>query len=316
MDNWFSSNNVLKIVALLIGTMLWMVVNFNDTPGTIPQPQDSTMTIRDVKIIPYVDPNRYSTVTVEPERVNISVTGKVSALSQVGDFEVYVDLADLGPGTHPNVPVKLRGLPVNVTAQVSPSFVQVYLEEKVMKETPVTLDITGTPAVGYKMGQPIISPNHVKLVGSESLLAEVHRIAGVVDVQDVEKEVQQKVKLTAYDEAGNPLEVAIEPQVVSVVIPISTPFKKLPFILDYTGQVPDGFAIADIRKSVDQITVYGSQDVLDVLDFYMGPGTRCNEHDRVQEVPAGHSCSWWGFTNRSETSRGRSENRHVGEKNV
>jgi YbbR domain-containing protein len=273
MEQWIRNHTVLKVIALLIGIMLWMVVNYNDAPGSPNVTPDSTMTIRDVEVIPYVDANRFASVRIEPRFVTVVLTGKVSALNKIntGDFETYVDLSKLGSGDHQYIPVGIKGLPVNVSVQVVPSLINVSLEEKIHKEMNISLDVIGSPAAGFKAGAPVIAPSKVKLTGSESLLESVAKVEGKVDISGAEGEVDQKTKLIAYDAAGNELEVTIEPQVIGVKIPITTPFKKLPLILDVRGEVASGYAIASIEKNVDNVTVSAMQEVLDALDFYMGP---------------------------------------------
>lgn len=273
MEQWIRNHTILKIIALLIGTMLWMVVNYNDAPGSPNVTPDSTMTIRDVEVVPYVDMNQFASVRIEPESVTVVLTGKVSVLNRIntGDFETYVELGRLGPGDHQYIPVGVKGLPVNVSVQVVPSLVNVSLEEKIHKEMNVSLDISGSPSAGYKVGEPVIAPSKIKLTGSESLLAKVAKVEGKVDITGAEEEIDQKTKLVAYDDAGNVLEVAMNPQVVGVKIPITTPYKSLPLLLDVRGQVAEGYAIASIDKDFDNVIVYGTLEVLDALEFYMGP---------------------------------------------
>jgi YbbR domain-containing protein len=249
------------------------VVNNNEVPISPTTTPESTMTIKDVAITSYVDQNRFALVEVQPKTVTLAITGKVSALSRIitGEIESYVDLSNLSSGEHRSVPVKIKGLPANVTVEVVPGFVQVNLEEKVHKELNVTYKVKGAPSVGFKVGEAIISPSKVKITGSESLLASVDKIVGEIDVTGAEQEVIQKTKLVAYDRNGKEVKIDMEPQVVTIKAPISSPFKQLPLILDINGRVPTGYAIVGIQKSVEQITVYGPQESLDALDFYMGP---------------------------------------------
>jgi YbbR domain-containing protein len=273
MDKWFRNHTVLKIIAVFIGTMLWMVVN-NDEVSISPTPSpESTMTIKDVEIIPRIDQNRFASVQVKPQTVTISITGKANVLSRIvtGEIEASVDLNKLSAGEHRSIPVKFKGTPTNVTVQVVPGFVQVNLEEKVHKEMNVTYRLKGTPSVGFKVGDPIISPSKVKITGSESLVASIDKIIGEVDVAEAEQEVIQKTKLVAYDLDGKEVKIDMTPQVVTIKVPISSPYKLLPLILDINGRVPAGYAILNILKNMEEVIVYGPQESLDALDFYIGP---------------------------------------------
>ena len=81
---------------------------------------------------------------------------------------------------------------------------------------------------------------------------------------------EKKMKVVVLDKKGNEMtDAVINPSVVEVEIPITKPFKKLPLQI---GSPASCRWIGDriLQPSVDQITVYGPQDVLDKYDFYDG----------------------------------------------
>lgn len=272
MDKWFGNNTMLKLVALVIGTMLWMVVNFNEAPVAPPTSPDRTITVQE-EIIPVVEKDRFAAIEINPERVTVVITGKLNRLSQlnVRNLEAYVNLNDYMPGDHAYVPVEIRGLPSNVSAEIIPKFVRVTLEDYVQKEMDVTIDITGSAAAGFTVGEPVVTPSNVRLTGSETDISAIVKVAGNMTVDGAQSDVEGKLKLIAYDADGNKVPIDMEPQVVNVRIPISSPYKSVPLILNITGQPPSGYAIASVRQDVNNVVIFATQEVLDAIDFYMGP---------------------------------------------
>lgn len=273
MDKWFRNNNVLKLVALLIGTLLWTIVHFNQSPPAALTPAQSTVTINNVALTTYVDEKRYEVTDINPQEVDIVVTGRLSLLSQIrtDNYTVYADLRKLGPGTH-QVPIAASGFPSGVQVNILPSTVTVKLDEMQKKEMPVKVVTVGDPAEGYKAGIPIIQPTKVHVTASSSRLKQVDKVVAEIPIGEAYQTLSQKVPLKAFDALGNVIDdVTINPEVVKVDIPITSPYKPLPLQMDIVALPPKGFAVSALAKNVDKVTVYGPQGLIDSLDFYAGP---------------------------------------------
>ncbi|MBP3966554.1 YbbR-like domain-containing protein [Paenibacillus lignilyticus] len=277
MDKWLSHPTAIKILSLMIGILMWAVVHFDSekTPNTVANLTE-TQEIDAVQVTPIgMDDKNYALRLLDPEVVHLTVQGSKSDFliaSRNNDYQVTVDLSQATEGRKV-LPVKVnlpRGLDL---IEVRPSNVTVVLERIVTKEYEVTVKTDGIPGKGYKIGQPVVKPNnrvHVTLPKDQMDL--VASVGGTVSVEGEEETVNdKKMKLVAYDKEGNELtDAVISPSVVEVEIPITKPFKKLPLQIGFTGKLTDGYAIASFTQSVDQITVYGPQDVLDKYDYYDG----------------------------------------------
>jgi YbbR domain-containing protein len=275
MDQWLRNTNVVKIVALIIGIMLWAVVHMEDNtlPGTggtgVREEQ-----ISNVSVTPRYDNSQFYVQTIDPAQVIVTLSGKEAALKQamsISNYSVEVDLTNVGKGEH-IVPLTPIGFPSNVTVRISPSSAKVVLDEKSNKQMPVTINVTGIPGVGLKAGQPIVKPNKVTVtVPSESIEA-VESVRADVNVEKAQAAVTNKARLVAYDKSGKIMEMAtINPAVVEVEVPITSPFTTVPLQLKLVGEPPRGFGVASLIQNVDKVTVFGTQDVLNRMEFYEGP---------------------------------------------
>jgi YbbR domain-containing protein len=274
MDKWLRSNNVVKVIALMIGILLWVVVHLDiakTNPTTTPVPGEQT--INDVKVnLVNFDESHFSIESISPDKVNITLRGKQTALSKLDTsaIQVQADMSNASVGTHA-YPLKMINVPSSFTSSLVPNIVMVTLEELQKKEVPVTIKIIGTPMAGYIVGQPIVNPNRVHVTLKTSELGNVDSVSAEVIVDKALGVVNKQVKLTAYAKNGKPLEATITPPVVDVEIPITVPFKEMPLQVKVIGTPAKGYSIASMTQSVKRVTVFSSQSQLDGMEFYEGP---------------------------------------------
>jgi YbbR domain-containing protein len=275
MDRWLRNTNVVKVIALIIGILLWAVVR---TDGTGVQGSSATgikeQTISNVTVTPKYDADQYFVEVIEPAEVTLSLSGRDSALKRVlntASYSIEVDLTKVGKGEH-ILPLSALNFPSNVTVKMNPGTVKVIIDEKENKAMPVTVDVTGIPAVGLKAGTPVVKPNKVTVTVPSGSYEAVESVRADISVEKAQSPVSSKVRLVAIDKDGKVLEKAvISPAVVDVEVPITSPFTLVPLQLKVVGEPPQGFAVSSLRQSVDKITVYGPQNVLDRLEYYEGP---------------------------------------------
>lgn len=275
MDKWLNHPTSLKIISLIIGLVLWAVVHFDsESPNTVASLTE-TQDIAAVKIkVTGLDERKYTLRLLEPSTVKLRVTGSKSDLLSASpdDYKVTVDVSGIAEGSS-TLPVKVD-LPRGIDyVRVEPQTVTVVLEQMLTKEYEVSIKTEGLPGKGYKLGTPIVKPNNrVHVTLPEDGMDEVSFVGARISVEGEEETVtQKKVKLVVLDKDGKEMTDAIvNPSVVEVEIPITKPFKKLPLQFGFTGTLPAGLAIASFEPNVEQVTVYGPQDVLDKYDFYDG----------------------------------------------
>ncbi|MBW7476281.1 hypothetical protein K0T92_16230 [Paenibacillus oenotherae] len=276
MDKWLSHPTSLKILSLVMGILLWAVVHFDsDSPPNTVASLTETQDIAAVKIkVVGLDDRKYALRLLEPTTVKLRVTGSRSDLLSASpdDYKVTVDVTGIAEG-RTTLPVKVS-LPNGIDyVRVEPQSVNVVLEQMLTKEYEVSIKTDGLPGKGYKTGTPIVKPNNrVHVTLPEDRMDSVSFVGARVSVEGEEETVtEKKVKLLVLDKNGKEMtDAIINPSVVEVEIPITKPFKKLPLQIGFTGKLPKGLAIASFEPGVEQVTVYGPQDVLDKYDFYDG----------------------------------------------
>ncbi|CAN7747467.1 CdaR family protein [Paenibacillus sp. LjRoot153] len=274
MDKWLRNTNVVRIVALVIGIMLWVVVHMEETniSGNTAL-RERVETINNVSITTKYDETHYFISSMSPANVQVILKGKESSVKKVtasNAYQIQLDLTQVGKGDH-QVTLSAVGIPSDVDVEIVPRTVHVIIEELQMKEVPVVINVKGTPAAGLKAGQPIVKPGKVYITAQTSKLDQIENVRGEVSVDKAQSAVTKQVRLQAFDKEGKEVTLNINPSVVDVEVPITSPFQTIPLQLKVSGEPPPGFAIAMITQTPDKVTVYGAQDVVDRLEFYQGP---------------------------------------------
>ncbi|WP_274364701.1 CdaR family protein [Paenibacillus thermotolerans] len=273
MDKWFNNNNVIRVVAVVLGILLWVIVRLdvqNSTTGASPSLTSEKITNASITVVG-LDENRYSIISIDPKTVNVEINGSASAMRKVStrDYKIELDLSSVEPGEQ-LVPVRATGFPKGVEVNIDPPNVYVTVEEKQRKEIPVAINVTGTPAEGYTAGEPIVEPNRVNVTVSGTMAEKLDKVVGEISVDGATSTVKQQVKLAALDKKGDPLDVVISPPVVDVEVPVSSPFKTVPLQIKLNGDPPAGYAVGAFEQNVSEVTVYGKQAYLNSLEFYDG----------------------------------------------
>lgn len=275
MDNWLGNKNVVRVIALGLGILLWAMTRLDspEPPGASAS-QPRTYDILDVKVQPEgLDTEQYALKAVEPSRVQIRVRGRESVIRKLKpeDYQIRLNLYEAKEGVYtlPLMPAFPQGIEL---VAMYPPRVTVHIEKLQTKEFEVTIRTKGEPASGFKVGTPIVDAQRVHVTLPEGLLQTVESVQAEVDITGQDKAVKEKrVKLAAYDGKGQVIDGArINPSVVEVEIPITKPFKTIPLQVKYRGQARPGVSIASVTQSIDQVTIYAPQNVLDQFDFYDG----------------------------------------------
>ena len=269
----------MKIIALALAFMLYMSVNIdttstqqrNNTASPFPSsPNVDFETVTDVPVEVYYDRDNL-VVSGLPQSVAVTLegpTGTVKPAALQKDFEVYLDLSGLEMGTH-QVPLQWRNISNKLNVTIEPGVATVTIQEKVMENFPVEVDFINREQIeeGYQPEQPIVKPNIVKVTGSRELIDSIALVKARVDLKGVNESISQQSRVTVYDREGNTLNVEVEPAVVEINVPITSPFKAVPLKINRKGSLKENLSITKVEPVPGEVTVYGPKGVIDELEY-------------------------------------------------
>jgi YbbR domain-containing protein len=172
--------------------------------------------------------------------------------------------------------------------RIEPSYIHLSLEQILRRQVPITLTITGEPALGYTIRSWTASPSEVTVYGPASRVEQVAQVTASLNVQDQRQDVVQTVKLTARDDKGAPVDgITLSPEVAQakVVVEQLGGFRDLAVRVIITGQVASGYRISNVIVSPPIVAVFGSSQAIDNLPGYVetSPVNVANAQGRVAE---------------------------------
>ncbi len=254
---------VIRLVSLLISLLLFGYV-FSENYGiTTINRNDAISTTRNETIsnLPVqinMDTERYF-ISGLPETVVLSLTGPESVIAQTlsaNDFDIVTeDLDLLGPGRH-TIQIRAENLSDELNYQLTPSRVNVDIEEKVTIESAVeVLFDTSALSEEYIAGEPILSNETVMIIGPASTIERIERIYVRVPTEgSLTDNIVLDTVVQVEDANRNKLNVTVDPQQVEVEVPINPYEKSVPIEIKQAGTPVSG------REYT--LTIIGESDVI------------------------------------------------------
>lgn len=209
-----------------------------------------------------------------PETVDITLIGRKADLYLAKQYpanDVSVDLRGLKPGSH-KVALKYNQKLSSIDYKIDPSSATIVIYEKVSKTVELDHDILHKDSLDKKLfiEKIDLSRNDIIIKGAEYKLKQVASVKALVDVENISNPSAKTVTLTdiplvAYDTDGNKVDVEIVPSTVEATVKISSPNKEVPIEVTPVGDLAFGKSINSINPSINKVTIYGDQDVLDKI---------------------------------------------------
>lgn len=266
------------LLSLGLAFVFWVFVTLstnpddNETYNNIPvevQGRGNELVIVDQDGLPRPDQTRLDPVSVELETDRDTLT----EVSQ-GDISAFVDLSDLGPGTH-RVEVEVPPPRNNVRIiTVDPEAIPLRLEAIVTRTVPITVDVQGSPPFSYERDEPEVLVNgepinQVQISGPESLVDRVVVAATAVNIDQLQSTSVSTRQLEPLDANGTLVEgVQVEPEQTSVRVNIRSVvgLKRVPVLGNVIGTPAPGFIITSVRSDPPLINIVGSSQDLAQID--------------------------------------------------
>lgn len=156
----------LKIAALILGTLVWIIVSGQQAERSVRVPLEFRK-----------KPAALEIMGTPPETVEVWIHGASSQISRLGlgDVVAFIDLSDAEAGPQV-VPLRTDQVvaPIGVeVTRVNPTTVNLSLEPSGKVDAPITPTLEGKPAPGFVVESWTIEPRTVEVLGPASRLKEL-----------------------------------------------------------------------------------------------------------------------------------------------
>lgn len=177
----------------------------------------------------------------------------------------WIDLTGLAAGEHEvKVNTAIALSPIRIQS-VEPAIIKIVLEQYTSKSLPIQVNVRGEPPLGYRKGQPQITPEEVTISGPASAVNRVVNASATLDISGSSQSVKASVQVRALDETGSAVGgVVLSPKEISILQPISIlgGYKNVAVKVITTGQLAEGYRLTNITVTPPTITVYSSNPQL------------------------------------------------------
>lgn len=278
----FDNPWIARIFSVLLSLGLFLFVNIeNQNQFLTNEPTDgaslnNSEIIADLPIEVNIDTERYFVEGI-PASATLRIEGPSAILFQTVATQGYTvttpNLNNLGEGTH-TVDLQVEGLADKIMWSVSPSTINVTIEEKVVEEYPINLEIDESIDIanGYEIVDPSLSTETVQLSGAASTMEQVSEVVVKImsNERDINSDFVMSAQILVLNEKGEPLNVNATPSQIEVNVPVVRTQKRVPIVLrdgndkaigyDYTVSLTDG--------QENAITVRGNPEAIEALENF------------------------------------------------
>lgn len=274
-QNLFENRWFIRIISLLASILLFSYV-FSENYGLTTTNRNNAIsttrneTISNLPIQVNMDTDRYF-ISGLPETVVLSLSGPESVIVQTlsaNDFSIVTeDLNLLGSGRH-TIEIKVVNLSDELNYQITPSRVNVEIEEKVSIESPVEVSFdTSLVDEEYVSGEAVLNDDTVIVTGPSSTIDRIERIYVKVPTDiNLTSDVDITTVVQVEDGNGNKLNVSVEPQEIDVKIPIEPYQKKVPLKVTQTGTPASGRTYELSVIGDGEVALIGNRNLLAEVD--------------------------------------------------
>ena len=270
-ERWLVKKNTLVFISLLISIIAFFAID-NKSISLV---DSYAEVLYDQKVEAIYNTETY-VVEGLPETVDVTLIGRkidMYLAKQLSNGYVTVDISNLKEGTH-KVTLNYKGNVNSIDYNLDPSTVNITIYPKVSTTKTATIDTINKESLDTKLSVSNVSIDKTEIIikGAEPTLKEVANVRALVDIQklvDPEAGVMtlEDVPLIAYDTNGKVVNVEMVPSKVTATINVDSPHKEVPIKVIPVGEVQFGKAISSITSSETKVTVYGSESVLEEIEY-------------------------------------------------
>jgi len=272
MFRWLATNIRTFLLAFALALAVWV------TAVTAANP-DETQVYPNPIPIEFIgqDPGLIMISSNVPQQVEITLRAPhsiwQSLLSRESSVRAIVDLTGLGAGTHlVNVQIQIDTRPVRMIS-VTPRSFNLTLEPQLTRTLAINLTLTGSPAIGYQVGNAVLDPTEVVISGAESLISQVNQIQATIDLTDARQNISTSIPLRVVDMNGEVIiGVNILPENVQVRLPIIQQggYRDLAVKVMTVGNPANGYSLTSVSAYPPIVTVYSANsDIIDSMPGYV-----------------------------------------------
>jgi YbbR domain-containing protein len=259
----------LRVLSLFIAILLWIYVINIQNPEIKRDIEDVPIQIVNVDVLAsyglILDDHEDMTTTVK-------IKGKQEAVKKLSknDIKAFVDLKDCTVAGRISFPIEYSMAGVQgVKAEGLPDKIDLQIEKYTQAQKAVDIVMLGNNNKQAMYEVQSVKPNMVTISGPESLIKNIHSVKVFVDVTNQQKDISVVKKYKVFNSRGSDVtdSRALVKDNQSIQVDINYyKAKEVPVLLNISGQVAEGYYIAQTKVEPEKIVVFGQADKVDMIN--------------------------------------------------
>lgn len=257
----------LKILAILLSIVLWLVVVNIDDP--VKSVQFSDVPVQILNDDTLKDKGLVYDVVDDTDHINVSVSGRRSVIEELskGDIIATADLKDIKEDNTIEIKLSSNKYASDIDGIKSDEkFVNLDIEELRKTQKSIQVSVNGEPASGYILGDASPSLNMVEISGPASMIGQVAAVRAEIDVDGVMGSINANAPLRLYDSEDNLISdsrISMNISSISVSQEILMT-KNVPLDFIISGEPADGYLVSGKANADNSVVmIAGKKNVID-----------------------------------------------------
>lgn len=263
IKKFFTTNINIKIAALAIALILWIVVaSYQSTAGKFPgQLQIKSVNVANGLVAIY-----------DQKEVEINIMAKPSVWQKLtsNSFSAYVDLDNLQSGTYElDIQVVCNTPDVKIISK-NPAKILVRVEKVISKKVSINSRIEGNAALGLVAGGVDFSPSEANMTGPMGDVDNINEAIAVIKLNGESTDFEKEVTLKAFGGDGKEMQsITFNPSKVKAKTSIvkGSNNKSVGIKVNIVGTPQDGFFISKITTDPNVINITGQVSALLTINY-------------------------------------------------
>jgi len=259
----FRQNWGYRLLAVVLSLITWMYVTGEQNPmgETVLRVPLETQNLSEDLV-----------VAESPAGIQVRLEGRKMVVNSLLPREVhaYVDMQHAQTGDN-FLPVQVE-VPEGISIiDIKPAEAKIKVERIEQAQFPVQVSLTGAPASGFRVLEPVIKPSEVVISGPAGVLKGIGRVyveAGI-DQASGNYMAYLPVKLTNREGQTSQQWLDINPPAIEVFIPViqDLPAKTVAIRPQLAGEPAEGYAIERVILQPEVVEVFAPYSQLADLDY-------------------------------------------------
>lgn len=266
-----TNNLLLKIVALVIASIVWLaVININD-PTKIVTISNIPISIINEEII--TSNNQVYTVSSK-QYVDVTISGRRSVIENLSASSFVAEASMEELSVTNSIPVSVSIKNKNIANKVtiskqSVSQIMLDIEKIVEKSYAVEASTTGVVDKNYELGEVELGKNVVGISAPESVHERIDSVVVKVNVDGAAADFSDKYKVLLLDKDGKQISkkynIVLSNNRIQATVRVYK-LKTVPIVVETVGNPADGYEIESIETNPEEITLAGPAYIINEIE--------------------------------------------------